>query len=238
MIWTDHAIVLSTRKHGENSVIANVLTREHGRHAGLVRGGAGKRLSPLLQPGNLLRVEWKGRLDEHLGTFQVEMEESYSAKAMTNRDMLIKLNLVCAMCESCLPERQHIDGLFGSTLLLFSILEESRLWPEVYQNWELGLLNELGYGLDLTACAATGQTGDLIYISPKSGKAISRDAGEPYKNKLFPLPYHLLVDEVMPTKNDLLATLKITEHFIERFILTPVGKKIPSARQRFIDRLK
>lgn len=238
MLWSDLGIVISTRKHGENSVILSLLTRKHGRHNGLVRGGAGKRLSPILQPGNLLRVEWKGRLDEHLGSFQVEIEESYSASALTNRDKLAQLTALCAMCEACLPERQSVEGIFGASLILLTMLDEKRLWPEIYQKWELGLLNELGYGLDLSSCAATGQTGDLIYISPKTGRAVSRDAGEPYKNKLFPLPYHLLVDEVKPSKKDLLAVFKITEHFIFKHVLEPIGKKMPPARQRFIDRLK
>ncbi|NVK18056.1 MAG: DNA repair protein RecO [Methylocystaceae bacterium] len=238
MLWSDLGIVLSTRKHGENSVILSLLTREHGRHNGLVRGGAGKRLSPILQPGNLLRVEWKGRLDEHLGSFQVEIEESFGAATLTNRDKLSQLNVLCAMCEACLVERQSVEGIFGAALILLTMMDETRLWPEIYQEWELGLLNELGYGLDLSSCAATGQTGDLIYISPKTGRAVSREAGEPYKNKLFPLPYHLLVDEVKPSKKDLLAVFEITQYFIFKYVLEPVGKKMPPARQRFIDRLK
>lgn len=238
MIWSDIGIVLTTRKHGENAVILSALTREHGRCRGLVRGGTGKRLAPLLQPGNLLQLEWKGRLDEHLGLFSVEMEKEYSSAAMNSRQKLTHLNTVCAMCETCLPERQAVEGVFGATLILLDMLDETRLWPEIYQRWELGLLNELGYGLDLSACAATGQSGDLIYISPKTGRAVSRNAGEPYKSKLFPLPHHLLVDEVKPTKKDLLAVFSITGHFFERCVLAPMHKKMPPARTRFIDRLK
>ncbi|SCA55100.1 DNA repair protein RecO [Candidatus Terasakiella magnetica] len=238
MIWTDHAIVLSTRKHGESSVIISVLTRKHGRHLGLVRGGASKKLAALLQPGNLLSVEWKGRLEEHLGVFQVEMETAHGAKALSSREKLTNLNTVCAMCEACLAERQEAEGIFGATLILLDMLDETRLWPELYQRWELGLLNELGFGLDLSCCAASRQTGDLIYISPKTGRAVSRNAGEPFKDKLFPLPYYLLVDEVKPTKKDLLSVFIVTAHFIERCVLAPMNKKIPSARTRFIDRLK
>jgi len=238
MIWNDLGIVLSTRKHGENSVILSVLTKEHGRHAGLVRGGAGKRLSPLMQAGNLLRVEWKGRLDEHLGTFQVEMEQAYSAQALSNRTQLLHLNAFCAVCETCLIEKESVEGVFGATLILLNMLDQTNLWPELYLRWELGLLTELGYGLDLTACAATGQTGDLIYVSPKTGRAVSQNAGEPYKNKLLTLPYYLLVDEVRPRKNDLLLGFKLTEHFLLRCILAPIGKKLPQARTRFVDRLR
>ncbi len=238
MIWSDLGIVLSTRKHGENSIILSVLTRQHGRHSGLVRGGAGKRLSAILQPGNLLHLEWKGRLDEHLGQFTPELEESYSAKVLHSREKLTYLNVVCAMCETCLADRHPVEGLFGATLILLDMLDQPRLWPEIYQRWELGLLNELGFGLDLTSCAATGQTGDLIYISPKTGRAVSRNAGEPYKTKLFPLPHHLLVDEIKPTKKDLLSAFVITGHFLERCVLAPMNKKIPSARTRFIDRMK
>jgi len=238
MIWNDLGIILSTRKHGENSVIISVLTRKHGRYSGLVRSGTSKRLAPILQPGNLVQLEWKGRLEDHLGTFSVEQEEAYSAKAMNSRQKLTNLIMVCAMCEVTLPERQPVEGVFGATLILLDMLDETRLWPEIYQKWELGLLNELGFGLDLTSCAATGQNGDLIYISPKTGRAVSRNAGEPYKTKLFPLPHHLLVDEVKPTKNDLLSVFTITTHFFERCILNPINKKIPAARTRFIDRLK
>ncbi|WP_135077842.1 DNA repair protein RecO [Terasakiella sp. SH-1] len=238
MLWSDLAIVLSARKHGENSVIITTLTREHGRYSGLVRGGSSKKLSPLLQPGNLLQVEWKGRLEEHLGTFSVEMETAYGAKAINSREKLTNINTLCAMCDLCLPERQSVEGVFGAILILLDMLDETRLWPEIYQRWELGLLNELGFGLDLSSCAATGQTGDLIYISPKTGRAVSRNAGEPYKDKLFPLPYHLLVDEVKPHKKDLLAVFTITGHFIERCLLGPINKKLPAARTRFIDRLK
>lgn len=238
MIWQDLGIVLSTRKYGENALIVSVLTREHGRTSGLVRGGAGKRLSPILQPGNLIHVEWKGRLEEHLGQMSVEMEEAYSAKALSSRAKLIHLNCLCAMCETCLPEKEPVQGIFGACLILLDMLDETRLWPELYERWELGLLTELGFGLDLTQCAATQQIGDLIYISPKTGRAVSRKAGEPYKDKLFPLPYHLLVDEVKPTKKDLLSVFSITEHFLQHCVLTPLNKKIPNARTRFVDRLK
>ncbi len=238
MIWSDHGIVLSTQKYGENSIILSVLTREHGRHKGLVRGGSGKRMAALLQPGNLLSLEWKGRLEEQLGIFQVELMEAYSAKAMSNRARLVHLNVTCAMCETCLAERQNVEGIFGATLILLDMLEETRLWPELYERWELGLLNELGFGLDLRTCASTGQSGDLIYISPKTGRAVSRNAGEPYKSKLFRLPHHLLVDEIKPTKKDLIDVFSVTGHFLERYILAPLGKKLPSARTRFVDRLK
>lgn len=238
MIWTDLAIVLSSRKHGENSVILSVLTKKHGRHSGLVRAGAGKRLAPLLQAGNLLRVEWKGRLDEQLGIFQVEMEQAYSAQALSNRTQLLHLNSFCAVCETCLVQRESVEGVFGATLILLNMLDQTNLWPEIYLRWELGLLTELGYGLDLTQCAATGQTGDLIYVSPKTGRAVSRKAGEPYKNKLLALPYYLLVDEIKPQKKDLLLGFRLTGHFLERCILSPIGKKLPKARTRFVDRLR
>lgn len=238
MIWTDLAIVLSTRKHGENSIIVSVLSKHHGRHKGLVRNGAGKRLAPLLQAGNLLHVQWKARLDEHLGTFQIEMEKPYGAQAISQRSQLRHLNAACAVCDTCLIEREPVESIFGATLILLEMLDQPNLWPELYLRWELGLLSELGYGLDLSCCAATGQTGDLIYVSPKSGRAVSREAGEPYKNKLLDLPRYLLVDEVKPRKKDLLIGFKLTEHFLERCLLSPQNKKLPAARTRFVDRLR
>jgi DNA repair protein RecO (recombination protein O) len=238
MNWTDRALVLSNRPHGETASILTVLSNEHGKVSGLVHGGQSKRHSATLQAGNLIQAEWKGRLDEQLGTFSCEMLEPYSAQALSSRPKLQQLNLTCTMISLCLTDRQHIEGVFGASLILFDMINEIRLWPEIYQKWEFGLLAQLGFGLDLSRCAATGQTGDLIYISPKTGRAVSRNAGEPYKKKLFPLPHYLLVDEVRPRNADLIIGFEISGHFLNHCVLQPIGKQLPDIRTGLIDRLK
>lgn len=235
--WQDHGLIVATQKHGESGLILTVLTKDHGLHSGFVRGGASRKMQPTLQLGNLVQLDWHARLEDHLGNFYVELEESYSANALNSAVKLSQLNALCAMIHQCLPDRLPIEGFFGASLILLTMLDETRLWPELYQQWELGLLKSLGFPLDFSSCAATGQTGDLIYISPKSGRAVSRKAGEPYKDKLFPLPAHLLINEVKPKKKDILQALTISGYFIEKHILAPTHKRLPVARMRFIDRL-
>jgi len=236
--WQDHGIIVSVEKHSEAGAIVSLLTREHGLYKGYVRGGGGRKMAPILQLGNLVQGQWTSRLEDQLGTLSLELEENYSATALSSATKLNNLNVFCAMAYRCLPERDPIEGVFGASLILLSMLDETRLWPELYEQWEFGLLKSLGFGLNLSACAATGQTGDLIYISPKSGRAVSRKAGEDYKDKLFPLPPHLLNKEKKPQKDDLRQSLAISGYFLEKHVLTPAHKKMPAARIRYIDRLK
>lgn len=225
MNWNDSGLILSVRKHGENSVIIHAFTRGQGRCAGLVRGGVGRRLRGILQPGNEVELAWRGRLAEQLGTFTVEARKSRASSLFDTPGALAGGSSALALLDIVLPEREAHATLYEATLLLFDALAEAPdIWPLLLARWELGLLGEIGYGLDLSSCAATGATTDLAYVSPKSGRAVSRGAGLPYHDKLLPLPGFLRArtleedagEEVSP--KEILDGLALTGHFIGKFI--------------------
>jgi len=237
MEWTDDGIVLGVRRHGESSAIAELLTRAHGRHLGLVRGGAGSRMRPLLQPGNSVRAIWRARLDEHLGTYAIEgtrlraatlLGVSHAAYGVTHLAALARL----------LPERdphEDIYDMLDRTLDDFDNAGEAAVHVV---RFELAMLAELGFGLDLDNCAATGETTDLIYVSPKSGGAVSRAAGEPWRDKLLRLPPYLRHGEgdgVGLSEQDLQDGFQLTGRFLLRHVLEPRGQGHSDARDGFIN---
>jgi len=237
MEWSDEGIVLSARKHGENSVIAHVLTRAHGRHGGLVRGGTGKRARGIWMPGNRVQATWRGRLPEHLGAFTGELTEAIAAGHLNDPARLAALSAACAVTEAALPEREaHPDVFEGLLVLLHSLGGEA--WPTVYVKWELGVLGELGYGLDLSACAATGVVEDLSHVSPKSGRAVSRAATGPNLDSLLPLPPFLLRADAVGGADEILDGLRLSGYFLERYVFSPHGADMPPARGRLIARLR
>jgi DNA repair protein RecO (recombination protein O) len=230
MKWVDDAIVLYVRPFGETSVVLEVLTRTQGRSLGLVRGGRSKRLRPLLQTGNLLHVQWRARLSEQLGTFSVEMIEPFAAQALDNRLTLAGLSTLTRFA-CLLPERDPHSALFDLGVLLLNHLEEPALWPQLLVRWELLLLRELGFGLDLEQCAATGSRSDLVYVSPKSGSAVSAEAGKPYADRLFTLPPFLHAQTALAnTAKDVADGLKLTGFFLQRHVLEPRGLSLPEER--------
>ena len=190
MNWTDEGIVLSVRPHGETAAVAELFTRTHGRHLGLVHGGRARRIRPVLQIGNHVDVTWNARLAEHLGNMKVELRKGYAAAAMDDPAALTGLTSMCALTR-LLPERDPHSGLYEISLFVLSFLDDVTVWPALMVRWELALLGELGFGLDLTTCAAGGDNDDLAYVSPRSGRAVSAAAGEPYKDKLLRLPEFL-----------------------------------------------
>ena len=235
--WTDDGIVLSARKHGETSAILTLLTHGHGRHLGLVRGGAGKRARGMLQPGNRLHARWRARLADHLGTYTCETTDAAAAGLLKDKRRLAALSAACAITESTLPERephpQVFDGLIG---LIRALADDD--WPIAYVKWELALLAELGFGLDLSVCAATGQNDQLAYVSPKSGRAVSLAAGQPYKRSLLPLPAFLLAGGPPGGPQDIADGLKLTGYFLERNVYRHMDRGLPPARARLAARLK
>ena len=235
MQWSDEGFVLSVRRHGETSAIVNLLTHDHGRHVGLVRGGASSRQRGTLQSGNLVAATWRARLEEHLGTYTIEPIHAVAAGLLDKPGPLAALISVCALVEASLPERERHSQLFDDMSSLLSSLDGPE-WRAAYARWELSLLTEVGFGLDLSACAATGVNDDLIYVSPKSGRAVSASAGEPYRDRLLPLPRFLL-GESATTPEDLVAGLHLTGYFIDRHILAPHGRAMPDARTRLVDRV-
>lgn len=241
MEWIDEGIVLSARPHAENAAVVTLLTAEHGRHAGLVPGGQGRAARPVLQQGNRVKAKWRARLSEHLGNYTLDLAAAQAALWLDNPEIVALISSACAVTEASLPERQPMPGVYAGLATLFS-LRDADLWAPVYIKWEMDLLKALGYGLDLSQCAASGETENLAYISPKTGRAVSKKAGEPYHDKLFPLPAFLLGGGEWKAA-DIVAGLEMTGHFLSRHVfanphsrlLIPRDGDLPQARQRLME---
>jgi DNA repair protein RecO (recombination protein O) len=228
MEWQDEGVVLSVRQHGETSAIADVLTATHGRSLGLVKGGRSRRMRPVLQPGNIVRVSWRARLEEHLGQYQVEPLQLLAGLALESRLRLAGLATLTALAQM-LPEREPHPRLYDASRVILGAMDDDAVWPALLVRWEMGLLDELGFGLDFSKCASTGVTDDLVYVSPKSGKAVSRAAGLPYAQRLFELPGFLRGDGAL-NQLDIRNGLRLTGYFIERHILGPRQVVMPHER--------
>jgi DNA repair protein RecO (recombination protein O) len=245
MEWRDTGFVLVARRHGESSLIVELLTREHGRHAGLVRGGQSPRRRALLQPGNSLAASWRARLPEQLGTLECELVRAHAAPLLDDPDRLAALSAASALLSVALPEREPHGDLYRSFAGLLDALDSApglaSFWAQFYVVWECDLLAGLGFGLDLASCAATGALDDLAYVSPRSGRAVSRTAGAPYHDKLLPLPGFLWREtpaDQPASRPDIVAGLALTGYFLLRHVLMPHGGKLPEARQRLADRMR
>jgi len=233
MDWSDEGIFLTAKPLGEANAIAELFTLGHGRHLGLVRGGRSRRMRPLLQPGNLLRVTWRARLSEHLGGFNVELIEAHAARVLDDRLALAALGSLSGLAR-LLPERDPHPELYAATLDVLRAFGDFDLWPARLVRWELQLLQELGFGLDLSECAATGSEAELAYVSPRSGRAVSRDAGQPYCSKLLQLPAFVLDNGAAVDQDEILAGFTLSGHFLERDVLAPHGLAMPQARERLL----
>jgi DNA repair protein RecO (recombination protein O) len=236
MDWSDEGIFLGGKPLGEANLIAEILTLEHGRHLGLVRGGRSRRIRPTLQPGNLVRVTWRARLSEHLGGFNVELMEAHGARALDDAAALSAIGTLASLVK-LLPERDPHPELYTATLHVLRSFGEPDIWPVLLVHWEYQLLQEIGFGLDLSECAVTGTTEELVYVSPRSGRAVSREAGAPYDDRLLALPAFLLDERAPLTPADIAAAFALTGYFLERDVLEPHGMKLPSARERLLDLL-
>lgn len=235
MEWTDDGIVVGHRRHGESSRLVTLLSREHGRHAGLVRGGG--RRGNVYEIGDGVRARWRGRLAEHLGTLSLERTHSIAAELFGNVDRLAALAAACAIAETALPDREPQPRVFAALAALLATLPAGEEWPWAYVKWEVGLLAELGFGLDLGRCAASGIREDLCYVSPRTGRAVSRAAGAPYRNRLLALPSFLVPTAAgSATANDVADGLTLTGYFLRRHVYAPVGRDLPAARRRLADR--
>lgn len=235
MDWRDQGVILAMRPHGETAAIIEVLTAGHGRHAGVVRGGASRRLAPVLQPGTGLSLEWRARLEDHLGSFTVEPVRS-RAHLLSDRLALAGLMSACALLRAALPEREPHPGLWLVTLDLFDRLGTDG-WTTAYLRWELRLLEELGFGLDLSVCAVTGAVEGLAYVSPRTGRAVSAAGAGAWADRLLPLPEGLTGPGDL-TGAAVIAGLRLTGHFLDRG-LRPVlhERPLPEARSRLVDLL-
>lgn len=233
--WRDDGVILSLRPHGETAAIIEIFTRSHGRHAGVVRGGASRRLAPVLQPGTQVQADWRARLGDHLGQFTVEPLKS-RAHLMSDALALAGLLSVCGLLHDTLAEREPHPRLWADTMPLLDLLGQPG-WTSAYLRWELRLLDDLGYGLDLSSCAVTGAVADLAYVSPRSGRAVSRAGAGDWADRLLPLPEGLAGTAPLPAAA-VLQGLRLTGHFLNRELAEGAqARPLPPARGRLIDRL-
>jgi len=234
MEWRDEGIILGSRRHGETSAILEVMTRAHGRHLGLVRGGRSRKVQPVLQAGNKVELVWRARLDEHLGTFQVEPIELNAARLFDSAAAVFALQTLAAHLR-LLPERDAHENLYRTLSLAIEHLDDAGLAAELVVRFEMMMLDELGFGLDLSECAATGVTSDLVYVSPKSGRAVSRTAGAAWSDKLFALPPFLLAGSgLRADAATLRQAFRLTGFFLARHVYEPRGTAEPDARAAFM----
>lgn len=235
MDWRDQGILLAVRRHGETSAIIDTFTANHGRHAGVVRGGTSRRIAPFLQPGAQLDLSWRARLEDHLGSFTVEPLRSRAAAAMSGRLALAGLNAVVSLLSFCLPEREAHPGLYKQSEQLLDLLGQDEIWPLAYLRWELALLDTLGFGLDLSSCAVTGSSDDLIYVSPRSGRAVSAGAAGEWAERLLQLPPCLRGEGPAPDP-EIAQALRTTGYFLDHRVAPALGlAPLPQARGRLID---
>ena len=239
MQWTDEAIILGTRRHGENAVILEVMSRSHGRHTGLVRGGRSSRLQPVLQPGNGVEVTWKARLESHMGQFTLELTTSRAAALMARPMGTYGMQFIAELTR-LLPERDPHPYIYQALSVIVDEFKEGDVAGELMVRYELALLSELGFRLELDQCAATGSNENLIYVSPKSGRAVSAEAGKPWHDRLLPLPAFLRGEATSNRLDmeELEQGFALTAFFLERHVYHPNGTQPPHIRQNFIEALR
>jgi DNA repair protein RecO (recombination protein O) len=236
MDWSDTGIILAVKAHGETSGIVELLTLEHGRHAGLVRGARSRSKRPVLQPGNCVHAHWRARLADHLGSYTIEADTLRAGTVMDDRAALAGLNSACALAILSLPEREVHPAVYEGLRVLVDSFDNEDIWPALYVRWEAGLLADLGYGLDTEKCAVTGVTENLSHISPRTGRAVCEDEAAPYLDKLLALPSFLQGQgEIKP--GDIRRGLELTGYFLERRVLWPTNRQLPEARTRLIEEL-
>ncbi len=230
--WDDIGIIISSRRYGESDVILHTLTQNHGSHYGLVKGGASRKRRADFQIGNLLNLKWKARILENLGTYTCNLEYSFSANFLDNSEVIMKILTLCSIADSVLPEREPCNNIFTQAYHLLKVLNDN-YWISSYTKWELNILSHLGFGLSLNTCALTGVSDELIYVSPRSGRAVSKSAGQPYSKKLLPLPEFLYNSKIIdPSIKDMICAMDLTEFFLLRHVYDSDIDKIPNARKR------
>jgi DNA repair protein RecO (recombination protein O) len=235
MQWTGEGLIIGVRRHGESSVIAEVMVEARGRHLGLIRGGRSQKYAAALQAGNSVQLTWRARLEEHLGTFAVEVTEARAATLIADRTRLYASQLLCEHLR-LLPERDPHDRLLGLVVQLLELDSPTALAAGLAR-FELTLLEELGFGLDLSSCAGTGATADLTHVSPKTGRAVSRAAAAPYLDKLFQLPAFLTDGRKNPGAGEIAAAFALTGYFLDRHVWMPRQLDPPATRDVLVEML-
>ena len=236
MEWRDEGLIIGIRRHGEGSAIVEAMTRAHGRHLGLVRGGRSSRLRATLQPGNTVGLVWRARLDEHLGAYAVEPLSLRAGRLMASTLALAGINYLAALVRF-LPERDPHQGVYDALSLIAEALDDSALAPALVARFEAQMLAECGFKLDLSRCAATGATDGLAYVSPKSGRAVSAEAAVPWRDRLLPLPAFLREGarlEAELSAEDIADGFRLTGFFLARDLFEPSGAPLPDSRAAFL----
>lgn len=236
MEWQDEGLVIGARKHGETSVILELMTRAHGRHLGVVRGGRSRAMRPVLQPGNRVVARWRARLEDHMGAFAVEPLTSRAARFLDRGAALHGVASLAALLR-LLPERDPHEELFEMADAIAGRLDSADCAAPLMARFELALLGALGFGLDLDACALTGARDDLAYVSPKSGRVVSRAAGAPWRDRLLPYPVVLQEESAGAPAEELAAAFRLTGHFLARDVFAPRGAALPASRALYIGAL-
>jgi DNA repair protein RecO (recombination protein O) len=235
MQWRDEGFVTGVRRHGESSALLELMTRAYGRHLGLVRGGAGKAIRSALQPGNDVDALWRARLEDQLGIFVVEPLRARAASLIDHGHALHGVGHLCALLR-LLPERDPHPEFYEMARAIADVLAVKDRAPALLAHFEIALLSALGFGLDLEACALTGARDDLAYVSPKSGRAVSREAGAPWRARLLPLPAFLSAAATTstPCAAEIAAAFRLTGHFLRRDVFDPRGATMPHARELYV----
>ena len=231
MEWRDEGIVIGVKRHGETSVILETMTAAHGRHLGLVRGGRSRRMQPLLQPGNGVDLVWRARLDDHLGFYAVETTRLRAARLMETPAALHAIVYMGALLR-LMAERDPHPALYTDACEIGAAIDAGADLAALVIRFELAVLAEAGFGLDLASCAATGAVDDLVFVSPRSGRAVSAAAGHPYRDRLLPLPAFVRGD-VVASEADVADGFRLTAYFLRRDLFEPRGLGLPQARQAF-----
>ncbi len=234
--WSDQAVVLRARVHGEGGAIVSVLTENHGRHAGYVHGAQSSKKRASVEPGTIVTVDWSARTSDSLGSFKLEADRSISPDIFQDSLKLSALQSACALCDAGLPEREGHAGLFHGFVALMDVMSADH-WGAVYVMWEIQLLRELGFHLELNKCAGGGNPETLTHVSPKSGRAVSAEQAEPYKDKLLPLPEFLKPEAMRGAdiggQEDVLRGLQVNTHFLEHWAFAHHTQGVPQARLDF-----
>ena len=238
MEFEDEAFVLSARAHGESGAIVDLLTAEQGRYAAHVAGGASRRMRPFLQAGAPVRVSWRARTSEQLGSAALEPMGAGPSVLFDDPLALAGLSAAAAVAAGALPEREPHPGAYDAFAALVGAFAHPEVWPAVFVRFEAGLLEELGFGLDLARCGATGALDDLIFVSPRTGRAVSREAGEPYAERLLKLPPFMVSSQNRLAAGDVGDGLEMTGRFLEQWVFGPLNRPLPPARVWLIDRLR
>ncbi len=235
--WQDQGIVLAVRRHGESGAVVSLLTENNGRHAGYVRGAHSSKMRGTLEVGNLVDARWQSRVEGNLGSLTLELSQSFAPRFMQDPVRLAALQSAVALCDAALPEREGHPGLFHGLNVLLETLE-SDIWAPAYVMWELALLRELGFSLDFSRCAGGGDAGNLAYMSPKTGRAVSAEAAAPYKEKLLPLPDFLKPGGRNSEPEEVLTGLELTGYFLTHWVFAHHSHGVPEARLRFQERFE